>query len=131
MRFDLRQVRKRYAADYQANQKDAKVLERELKRYLVLRVLHPNTRYAMAGPTDGFWHTFLIFTRKYAQFCQQVGGRFLHHTPAVSESTRELRQLQKDYEVFCRDYSLVFKEPPSSPVWPSLEAVKKAIGKKR
>jgi hypothetical protein len=28
------------------------------------------------------WHTFILYTRGYAQFCDQITGRFLHHTPA-------------------------------------------------
>lgn len=27
------------------------------------------------------WHTFILDTREYAQFCTRVAGRFIHHTP--------------------------------------------------
>lgn len=27
------------------------------------------------------WHTFLLHTRDYAAFCDQIAGRFLHHVP--------------------------------------------------
>jgi hypothetical protein len=27
------------------------------------------------------WHTFLLYTRDYAAFCQRVAGRFIHHVP--------------------------------------------------
>ncbi|MFH8593070.1 glycine-rich domain-containing protein [Streptomyces rimosus] len=27
-------------------------------------------------------HAFILHTREYAKFCEQNGGRFLHHTPA-------------------------------------------------
>ncbi|HJP79570.1 MAG TPA: hypothetical protein VJ914_35190 [Pseudonocardiaceae bacterium] len=27
------------------------------------------------------WHTFVLYTRDYADFCRQIAGRFLHHTP--------------------------------------------------
>ncbi|TVT39698.1 hypothetical protein FNH05_23885 [Amycolatopsis rhizosphaerae] len=42
------------------------------------------------------WHTFLLHTRAYAQFCQQVAGRFLHHAPTEPgtvdrEEARETR----------------------------------------
>ncbi|MBX6389726.1 MAG: hypothetical protein IRZ08_12140 [Frankia sp.] len=34
------------------------------------------------SPTvDLGWHTFLLFTRDYAAFCEQTAGRFLHHVP--------------------------------------------------
>lgn len=27
------------------------------------------------------WHTFLLYTREYAEFCKRVAGRFIHHVP--------------------------------------------------
>ena len=30
---------------------------------------------------DVGWHTFILYTREYAEFCRQVAGRFLHHVP--------------------------------------------------
>jgi hypothetical protein len=27
------------------------------------------------------WHTFLLYTREYADFCDRVAGRFIHHEP--------------------------------------------------
>jgi hypothetical protein len=27
------------------------------------------------------WHTFLLFTKDYALFCQEVAGAFIHHVP--------------------------------------------------
>lgn len=32
---------------------------------------------------DVCWHTFIIDTRAYQQFCQDIFGRFLHHQPNV------------------------------------------------
>lgn len=31
---------------------------------------------------DLAWHEFILFTKKYDQFCKKALGRFLHHTPA-------------------------------------------------
>ncbi|WP_068922214.1 glycine-rich domain-containing protein [Planobispora rosea] len=36
------------------------------------------------GPSDLVdigWHTFLMYTREYAEFCDRVAGRFIHHQP--------------------------------------------------
>lgn len=27
------------------------------------------------------WHTFILYTREYAAFCQRIAGRFIHHEP--------------------------------------------------
>jgi hypothetical protein len=34
---------------------------------------------------DWMWHTFLMFTRDYAEFCQRYFGLFLHHVPNEDE----------------------------------------------
>jgi ubiquinone/menaquinone biosynthesis C-methylase UbiE len=128
MRFDMSRVLKRYADDYQTNLSEAETLERELKRYLVLRSLHPRKRYGMAGRVDGLWHTFLLFTRLYARFCGRVARRFLHHTPADIESRQELRQFQKDYANVWHDYPVVFGEPPPAAIWPTIEMISSANG---
>ncbi len=31
---------------------------------------------------DTVWHEFILFTKKYDQFCHDTFGRFLHHTHA-------------------------------------------------
>ncbi|OXM56176.1 hypothetical protein CFP71_14295 [Amycolatopsis thailandensis] len=36
------------------------------------------------GPSalvDIGWHTFILYTREYASFCDRVAGRFIHHVP--------------------------------------------------
>ncbi|BFU44969.1 hypothetical protein KRMM14A1004_32060 [Krasilnikovia sp. MM14-A1004] len=36
------------------------------------------------GPSDLVdigWHTFILYTREYAEFCERVAGRFIHHVP--------------------------------------------------
>ena len=27
------------------------------------------------------WHTFILYTREYAEFCDRVAGHFIHHLP--------------------------------------------------
>ncbi|WP_433374018.1 glycine-rich domain-containing protein [Actinoplanes sp. CA-142083] len=36
------------------------------------------------GPSelvDIGWHTFILYTREYAEFCERIAGRFIHHVP--------------------------------------------------
>lgn len=35
---------------------------------------------------DIVWHTFLLFTSEYADFCDRYVGRFVHHVPATSRN---------------------------------------------
>jgi hypothetical protein len=34
---------------------------------------------------DWMWHTFVLFTRDYADFCERCFGFFLHHVPNEEE----------------------------------------------
>jgi hypothetical protein len=38
-------------------------------------------QYVPSALVDIGWHTFLLYTREYAMFCQDIAGRFIHHSP--------------------------------------------------
>jgi hypothetical protein len=42
---------------------------------------HPEHRFAPSPTVDIGWHTFILYTRDYALFCEMHAGRFLHHEP--------------------------------------------------
>lgn len=35
---------------------------------------------------DEFWHAFIVRTVPYAEFCERVAGRFIHHVPEDDEA---------------------------------------------
>lgn len=37
-----------------------------------------------SGTVDIGWHAFILHTRDYAEWCEHVAGRFLHHAPDES-----------------------------------------------
>ena len=119
MGFPMPDVLNRYARDYETSLDYAKRLERELKRYLTLCALNPRKGYAMAGPVDGLWHTFLLFTRLYARFCDQTAGEFLHHEPGDIENENELQRFEEEYANLWSDYEATFGEPPPDTIWPT------------
>jgi hypothetical protein len=44
------------------------------------------------GPSelvDIGWHTFILHTADYAEFCQRVAGRFIHHQPEPVPDDRQ------------------------------------------
>lgn len=43
---------------------------------------YPDQNFAPSKPVDIGWHTFILYTKAYAGFCQRVAGRFIHHEPA-------------------------------------------------
>ena len=47
---------------------------------------NPGARLSPSRLVDHGWHTFLMYTREYAGFCDRVAGRFLHHNPQDGDS---------------------------------------------
>lgn len=49
--------------------------------FLQACALNPGAGLAPSRAVDVGWHTFVLYTREYAEFCHRVAGRFIHHTP--------------------------------------------------
>lgn len=71
-------------------------METEYKKFLFLRIVHPDERLPMSKDVDEMWHIHVLHTRNYAAFCEEIGeGRFIHHGPTISED--ENWSLMPDY----------------------------------
>ena len=48
---------------------------------------------------DSMWHTFLLFSEDYTNFCQKYFGNFIHHYPKTHQETLKWRdRIAKDPE---------------------------------
>lgn len=56
----------------------ARVVDQALA-FLATLPRHPALRPSRL--VDLGWHAFLLHTREYAEFCDRIAGRFLHHEP--------------------------------------------------
>jgi len=125
--FPMDEVVERYAKEQRLPLRTAREHERELKRYLALSASEPGG-FGMRGPIDELWHTFILFTEKYAMFCDQMGGRFLHHTPNTSSPTDapaagarggvQAPSIREGYVRFLDAYQSAFGEPAPPHLWP-------------
>lgn len=118
MEFPLDRVTARYAAKANVSIEAARELERELRRYLALCALQPTKPYGMFGPVDDLWHTFLMFTQEYQQFCETVAGRFIHHVPASGDGENERSTQANSFAEMLADYREVFGEDAPPHIWP-------------
>lgn len=114
--FPFDDILKRYSKDYDINLEIAKEHEKELKRFLALAAIHPQRIYGMAGDVDKLWHTFLLFTKQYLQFSEEVAGRFLHHVPVGSKDDKEGDE--NAYLQMLSDYEEAFGEEAPGHIWP-------------
>jgi hypothetical protein len=49
--------------------------------FLWLNASRPGLALSPSPLVDVGWHTFILYTRGYEEFCQRVAGRFIHHEP--------------------------------------------------
>jgi hypothetical protein len=89
----------------------------ELKRFLALHAINPEKRYGMRGPLDELWHTFLLFSKTYQDFCNTVAGRFIHHIPSPATAPQPIGSLD-EYSAFLEDYKLAYQAEPPAELWP-------------
>ncbi len=45
---------------------------------------------------DACWHVFICDTRNYAQFCEAVFGRFLHHEPPTASELQKINASERN-----------------------------------
>src|SRR5919202_166339 len=83
--FNLADVTERYIKSFGVSREIAELHELECKKYLLLCALYPKAKLGMKGPVDNYWHTFLLFTKYYCRFCQQIAGFFIHHVPNTNK----------------------------------------------
>lgn len=128
--FPMQAVIERYCRDYDVSRETGERHARELRRFLVLCALNPEVRYGMRGNVDDIWHTFLIYSRDYAAFCDVVAGTFVHHVPEGgaegSESARA--ESRASYDRTLADYETSFGQPPPKDIWPRIAAAKGLTG---
>lgn len=120
--FDLSDVTLRYCAEHGLPRHVGDLHARELLRYFVISTLFEDVSFPMAGPSDHFWHIFLLFTRKYNRFCEDVAGKFLHHEPicADSESSSSAEQDLERYNLLLDIYEYLYGIVPPTEVWPRM-----------
>jgi hypothetical protein len=90
-RFDLSYVRERVMKESGQCEADVERAIDELRRYFALVVLGWGEVGMMSPEVDHAWHGFILFTREYTDFCQDVFGFYLHHAPRRSGDPPNVR----------------------------------------
>lgn len=82
----------------------------EFQRFMALLRSYPGL--GMLSPqVDNIWHSLILNTRRYQEFCEKFIGRFVHHLPCSSY----------DLYGFSRESSSICDEPPATCTdpWPA------------
>lgn len=72
---------------------------------------------------DVAWHEFILFTRKYQEFCRYALGRFLHHTPAeaMRSPTQAQEGIKRAWRIACARAGIDARTPAALPLLFSID----------
>jgi hypothetical protein len=115
--YDLSFVTKRFSEEQNIDLETASLYESEIKKYFYLRFIQKR-RYGMLGLADEYWHTFIIYTKIYHDFCEKSFGTYLHHEPADSKQDSSDIASNFLYIRFLVDYYRHFQKIPPKEIWP-------------
>lgn len=90
----------------------------EFRKYFILVRLSVGPLSMYSLDVDEVWHNFILHTRRYAAFCQDVFGCFIHHEPFSDPDYIEAMAQQDNavvYPDFFEVYRAVFGPVPA--IW--------------
>jgi hypothetical protein len=91
-------------------------VEEEYKKFLTIIKLNPKKEIVPSRIIDEFWHQHILDTKSYAEDCQKVFGRFLHHYPYFGMNGKEDQiNLNIAFEETKRIYKSLFGKKTKSP----------------
>lgn len=70
----------RFERDFYASREEAQQCFHGLKQFFVVCTQKSGYK-VVSEPIDRMWHTFLLFTKDYREFCNGYLGRFIDHAP--------------------------------------------------
>mgnify|MGYP001579819025 FL=1 len=73
---------KNFCRKYEVSELEARRQFEECKKFLIVCAQTPDGSLAPSAIIDEMWHAFVLFTRDYAKFCDQLLGGFVHHIPS-------------------------------------------------
>jgi hypothetical protein len=74
------------------DQSTAERIVEQALAFLVACARYPGGHLTPSETVDAGWHAFILHTADYAEFCQRVGGRFIHHRPSGPGEAASERQ---------------------------------------
>ena len=94
----------------------------EFKKFMALLVINfrKKRRVEMiCEEIDDIWHTFILFTKEYQDFCKMLVGEYIHHEPNVEPQQTDM-SATRNYNIhgirnFAEDYEKYFG--PVNPLW--------------
>ena len=84
------------------------------RAFLYVAYANPDRRIVPSGEVDDYWHAHILDTRKYAEDCARIFGRFIHHWPYFGiedDQQEELLAVFEESQELMRDAIAYFAGP--------------------
>lgn len=79
--WDAEQIVDRYARTFGQTREDSLACFEAWKQFMAVSAVRGAGNSVPSGPIDEMWHTALVFTKPYRDFCTTYVGRFVDHNP--------------------------------------------------
>jgi hypothetical protein len=94
--YENEEIVESFRANYGVSLDEARELFEDTKQWLWLCGTRPRSmRLTVFGPMkmlDEMWHTFILFTREYTEYCMDNYGFYIHHAPTTRAEVDQHRQ---------------------------------------
>jgi len=96
------------------NKEEVEMSIEEYRRFLILKMENPRVPLAPTDIMDRAWHMHILDTRRYAEDCELMFGRFLHHRPSYNGYDLEVisESLTRAFSTMKSLYSIRFGHDP-------------------
>ena len=123
--LDLQNIRFKLANPEEGTAPSAErldTMEAEYRRFLALRLAHPEADVVPCKLVDEMWHRHILDTQAYAADCKRIFGYFMHHFPYFGmRGEADAEALADAYGETLALYRAAFGEPPAD-TWISPDA---------
>ncbi len=82
--------------EHKLSLEDAELLFKETKRFLWLAHITIDAVITPPMIIDKGWHTFILFTKEYMDFCLEMFGQMIHHRPWHPEDDASFEKVAHD-----------------------------------
>ncbi len=110
LNWDLSKIKEYVVSKGLYTKSEINVVETEYKRYLAICFTFPEQSFPTPVKIDALWHQHILFTQDYANMCEVVADRFLHHFPFSNDGKLNL----PDNQLLKRKYVDMFGDKPNS-----------------
>lgn len=96
--FDSKNIERRLQKKLDLDIQKIQELSLEYKKFLYLAKMNPGVSLVPGKLVDEVWHDHILHTKQYAEDCQRILGKYMHHSPSTNEDGENINPTFDLYE---------------------------------